>query len=639
MNKRAASRAGTVIPSLVFAVRQAWQADRLRVVQVVLIQCALAGGLAGLLLLVRGVLGDVFELTQGNGTTPPGRFVLVIAVTVAFGTAGSILQVLSTAGQRLLATKVDRHLIAQVLRTAGAARLAEFENPAFHDRLQRAVSASRHEPAMVVVMLAAMFEAVLTALAVSGAFIVMAWWLLPLTLLAALPVVKAARDERIARYGLHVALGENRRLREYYERLLSSRDDAKEVRALELGETLRTRWDDQYERELAETIAVTRTHMWLKIKARLTGDLVVALVIVGVWWLVAAGVVHLTAAVAGLAGLWLLSSRIQLAVGMFNNLGESILYLQDLRIFTAAATSTGTAGTGQLPSQSTSESLSSFPGLQADRLTFAYPGSAEPVLREVSMTLGPGEIVALVGPNGSGKTTLAKLFAGLYPPESGRLLLGADPVERHDALRRQTTVVFQDFSRYKLSALDNVAFGRPDRPVAIDRVMRAARQAGAHEFVEALPNGYDTVLGKEFSGGVDLSGGQWQRLALARAFYRDSTLVILDEPTAALDPQAEADLFARIRELFRGRTVLLISHRFSSVRGADRIYVLDRGRIIEQGTHDLLMREDGTYARLFRLQALPYQAGGEDVAVPHLDVAADGGIPPTLSTTLGAGGA
>jgi ATP-binding cassette subfamily B protein len=247
----------------------------------------------------------------------------------------------------------------------------------------------------------------------------------------------------------------------------------------------------------------------------------------------------------------------------------------------------------------------------------------------VDMTLGPGEIVALVGANGSGKTTLAKLFAGLYPPGSGRLLLGAAAVEGHDALRRNTTVVFQDFARYKLSALDNIAFGRPDRPVDLEGIERAARQAGAHAFVEALPNGYDTVLGKEFAGGVDLSGGQWQRLALARAFYRNSALVILDEPTAALDPQAEADLFARIRDLFRGRTVLLISHRFASVRGADRIYVLDRGRIIERGTHDVLMREDGTYARLFQLQAMPYQAGADDPSMPRMVP----GLPSVTSTT------
>jgi ABC-type multidrug transport system fused ATPase/permease subunit len=245
--------------------------------------------------------------------------------------------------------------------------------------------------------------------------------------------------------------------------------------------------------------------------------------------------------------------------------------------------------------------------LCAESLSYTYPGAGTPAVREVSLELRPGQVVALVGLNGSGKTTLANLLAGLHPPDSGRLLHDGLPVTDLTAHRARTAVVFQDFTRYKFPALDNIAFGRPHTTADPTRVREAARQAGALEFLTELPDSLHTPLGKEFTGGTDLSGGQWQRLALARAFYRDAPLVILDEPTAALDAQAEDRLFTRLRRLFTGRTVVLISHRLRSVRHADRIYVLHAGRVVEEGNHETLLRADGHYATLFRTQASAYQ--------------------------------
>jgi ATP-binding cassette subfamily B protein len=226
----------------------------------------------------------------------------------------------------------------------------------------------------------------------------------------------------------------------------------------------------------------------------------------------------------------------------------------------------------------------------------------------VSLEIGAGEIVALVGENGSGKTTLAKLLCRLYLPERGRVLWdGMDTATVDpDELRRSVAVIFQDFQRYHLPARDNIGLGRHDAADDLDAIRRAARQADADGFVAALPDGYDTMLGPEFTKGTDLSIGQWQRMALARAFFRDAPLVILDEPTAALDPRAEHELFERIRALLAGRTVLLISHRFSSVRAADRIYVMDGGQVAESGTHAELMAAGGQYAELFTLQASAY---------------------------------
>jgi len=229
----------------------------------------------------------------------------------------------------------------------------------------------------------------------------------------------------------------------------------------------------------------------------------------------------------------------------------------------------------------------------------------------VSLAVEPGEVVALVGENGSGKTTLVKLICQLYRPESGLILWnGADTDNLSpDDVRNEMTVLFQDYVQYHLSVRDNILLGRPERAGDDDAVRAAAAASGADRFLSHLPSGYDTRLGKEFYGGYELSVGQWQRLALARAFFRGGSFLILDEPTASLDARAEADLFAQMRELARGRSVLLVSHRFSSVRSADRIYVLEAGRMVEHGDHDSLIASDGLYAELFTLQAEAYLSG------------------------------
>jgi ATP-binding cassette, subfamily B, bacterial len=246
----------------------------------------------------------------------------------------------------------------------------------------------------------------------------------------------------------------------------------------------------------------------------------------------------------------------------------------------------------------------------AEDVWFSYPGSDEPALRGVSLRIEPREVVALVGANGSGKTTLAKLLAGLYVPDRGRVILhGADTATAdRAALRRQVAVVFQDFIRYALPARDNIALGRHERYGDDGAVTASAERAGVHGEIEALRDGYATQLGPVFLGGVDLSLGQWQKVALARLFFRDAPFVILDEPTAALDARAEHELFARIRELFGTRSVLVISHRFSTVRAADRIHVLDGGEVIEAGSHAELMARGGTYAELFGSRPWPTPA-------------------------------
>ncbi|MFJ9033153.1 ABC transporter ATP-binding protein [Streptomyces sp. NPDC102274] len=617
-------RTTDLMRSCAYIVRIAWQADRLRLTGVFLVQLFTATGLAVLILVLRGTLGQAFSL-NGEGSRANDRLIPALSALVLLASVGSILRIVSSGWQRLLTVKIDRHIMARVLAGSARAELARFEDPAFHDRLQRAVFASRSQPVMVVTALIGAVQAVLSMVAVGAAFAVMTWWLLPFTALSVLPVLKAARDERDADYRLHGQLAEGRRVREYLEHLLVGRDEAKEIRSLDLGGTLQDRWDSHYVEEISSTAAIQRRHTRRKVVARVLGDLVFIAVICAMWGMVRSGGVALPTVLAALGALLLLATRMQMLGYLFNNIGAAALYVRDIRVFTDAdadaetvkATETETETEQEKATETETETekgkekaaLAPFASLRTENLAFTYPGSPRPALHDVSVELRAGEIVALVGANGSGKTTLAKILAGLYQPDDGALLRDGLPVPDPARLRATTAMVFQDFVRYKLSAADNIAFGRPHDVPDPSAVARAAKSSGAADVIGELPLGYDTVMSKEFTTGADLSLGQWQRLALARAFYRDSPFVILDEPTASLDPQAEADLFARIRTLFADRTVLVISHRFSNVRGADRIYVMDAGRIIEEGGHDELEAAGGTYARLFHLQAEAYQDG------------------------------
>jgi ATP-binding cassette subfamily B protein len=240
---------------------------------------------------------------------------------------------------------------------------------------------------------------------------------------------------------------------------------------------------------------------------------------------------------------------------------------------------------------------------------FRYPAGAGMVLHDVSLAIRPGEVVALVGENGSGKTTLVKLLCRLYDPTVGSIRLDGIDLRRFDctALRGEIGILFQDYARYYLTARENIWMGNTRRPPDDPGIVAAAQIAGAHDMLAALPHGYETMLGKGFSNGTELSIGQWQQVALARAFLRDAQILVLDEPTSSLDAKAEYAVFQNFRQLAAGRTAILISHRFSTIRMADRIFVLQNGFISETGTHAELMKEGGTYAHLYEAQAHCYK--------------------------------
>lgn len=248
-------------------------------------------------------------------------------------------------------------------------------------------------------------------------------------------------------------------------------------------------------------------------------------------------------------------------------------------------------------------------GIVFDDVEFRYPTGEKVVLEKINLTIRPGQVVALVGENGSGKTTLVKLLCRLYDPTSGRITMDGVDLRRFEvrALRRQFGIIFQDYAQYQMTALENIRLGNIDLKPDDARIVETARYTGAHEFLSRLPEGYDTMLGKWFGNGAELSVGQWQKVALARALLREAPIIILDEPTSSMDAKSEYAVFDQFRRLAQGRTAILISHRFSTIRMADRIYMLKDGRIVEEGTHEELMNCDGLYAQLFQLQARYYQ--------------------------------
>jgi ATP-binding cassette, subfamily B, bacterial len=484
--------------------------------------------------------------------------------------------------------------------------LFAFETPVFHNRLAR-IRMSGPQPYNLVFGLSGLIRAVIGVAAVLVALVAIEPVLVLMVSLVFIPAWLSASRRGEAFWRFVWRMTPRDREREYLAGLLSDRNAAKEVRAFNLAGYLRTRYRSLYDERMRELRRVAAKQLWYSLLANLGIAIVLAATLLLVGWLAVTGSVPLSAAGMAVAGVAVVGERLTTAGYAAGTLSESARYVDDYVAFVELLPRIRDAAPHDPAPQTFSE-------VSVNGVSFTYPAATEPAIRDVSLNISAGEIVALVGENGSGKTTLAKLLAGLYQPTAGNVTWDGVDLGAVDAdqLRSMIAVIFQDFVRFHLRARDNVGLGRVDAVDDLEGIRDAARHADADAFLSSLPNGYETVLGPQFEGGSDLSVGQWQRVALARAFFREAPFVILDEPTAALDPRAEHDLFERIRALLAGRTVLLISHRFSSVRHADRIYVLDGGRVTETGTHDELMARQGLYAELFRLQAAAFLTGSAD---------------------------
>ncbi len=610
-NARGQRRSPREIPRLVAAgVAITWRAGRRELITIAALELLSGIGVAAEVVVGRRVLEAVLtapHTTAGLGSVWPSAVALGV-ITAVLGVAGTVLR----EQQRLLSALTSRYAQDRILDVTCAADLAAFDQPAFHDHAARAQAGVMRVPEMVF-GLQGLGRSLAGGIGAAVALLAVAPELVPVALLALIPGWLASGRRGRAFYHFGITMTPKDRERNYLAGLLTGRDAAKEVRAFGLAGFLRGRHDRLYDERIAEMRHISATQLRTVAAADLASAATIAAAIAAVLWLAVSGHLSLASAGAGAAALVMLGQRLAFAGQSAGMLQESAMFLDDFLTFStrdaasaqAAQAVPSVAGHDPAPAEQ-----AAFGPVTAERVTFRYPGSERVALHDVSLRIEPGQVVALVGANGSGKTTLAKVLAGLYLPSEGRVCWDGQDTRDVDrrALLGQAAIVFQDFIRYALSAGDNIALGRHERHKETTAIVRAAERAGADQDIGTLPEGYQTLLGPAFINGTDLSQGQWQRIALARTFFRDAPLVILDEPTAALDAKAEHELFARISELLADRSVLLISHRFSTVRSADRIYVLDHGRVTESGTHDELLAASGIYAELFTLQASPYQA-------------------------------
>ena len=535
------------------------------------------------------------------GRPLPPSFWYLVGAEFALAMFGSLIGRTTGFFDALLADRFTRHVSIRVMEHASRLDLSSYEDPVFYDKLERARVQATDRIAMVQA-LGTVAQQIIVAISLSVGIVWFSPWLLVLLVVAVIPAFLGESHFAFEGYTLNIRQTPVRRQLDYLRTLGASKESAKELKLFDLSGFLSGAYtrlsNDLYD----QNVRLARRRLW-------TGA-ALSLVSTSAYYGAYAYVIYRTVTgtlswgslqfLAGaLAGA---STNIQSVFSTFSSIADQSLFLTDLVEFLRVQ-----------PRIQSNEAALPAPrpirdGFIFDNVTFNYPGTQRVVLDRLDLRIEPGERIALIGENGQGKTTIVKLLTRLYDPTAGKILL--DGVDLRDYsiedLHRQIGVIFQDFMRYEMTARENIAIGRLD--VAEDSAIRlAAKKSRADQVIDRLPLQYQQLLGRRFEGGVDLSGGEWQKLALARAYLRDAQILILDEPTASLDARSEYEVFQRFAELTEDRMALLISHRFSTVRMAHRIVVLEGGRIVEHGNHEQLITLGGRYAGMFELQAASYR--------------------------------
>lgn len=550
------------------------------------------------------LLLDAVVLAVGGGFASPaeafGRLAGLLAAQVGVGALGSLASTVQGAAQELLGDSVQHAMSARILTKASTLDLPAFEDPDTYDHLQNAYREVGRRPLSVFTTIVGLVQAVITLGSVSALMAQLGWAVVPLVLLASVPAVIVTNRFGTANYRMLRRRAADARVQNYLGRLLTSDEAVKEVRLFGFEGYLLERWRAYYRRFRAEFESLVRRRSAWGLAASTVSSILIAVATLSVLRRASQGA--LTVGDFGLfvQGIGQLQRQFSVLLQGVAGVQQDLLYMRNLFEFVELPARDLDAGeTWNGPIER----------IDVENLRFRYPLTDVDVLKDVSFTVHRGEALALVGVNGAGKTTLVKLLTRLYEPSGGRILLNGLDAARFSSrsVQREIATVFQDFGEYQMTVHENVAIGRGVETTGEDEVRAAAERAGAAEFVDQLPAGFRQMLGRWFEGGMQLSGGQWQRLALARLYVRGGSVLVFDEPTAALDAAAEFEVVEGLRRQAQDRIAIVVSHRFSTVRTADRIVVLVDGAIAEAGNHAQLVALGGTYATLYALQAQGYR--------------------------------
>jgi ATP-binding cassette subfamily B protein len=531
----------------------------------------------------------------------PGSLWFWVGLECALAIASSLLNRAITLTDSLLGDLVNNDSSVRIIRHAATLDLFQFEDATFYDKLERARTQTAGRTALMSMVLS-QGQDLLTVVFLATGLAVFNPWLLVILVVAVIPSFVGEAKFNQESYSLSRSWTPERREIDYLRYIGASNETAKEIKIFGLEDFIANRFKTISGRYFLvnQKLALKRASWGALFSALGTASYYAAyIVVIGQ---TVAGQISL-ATLTFLAGSFArLQGLLQGIVSRFSRIAETSLYLQDLFDFLALKPfSENHDGKKQVPRPMKE-------GFRFENVGFKYPDTEKWALRHLTFQLKPGEKLALVGENGAGKTTLVKLLAHLYEPSEGRILLDGIDLCDYDPedLRREIGIIFQDYVRFMFTAGENIAIGNIVDEKNQPRIEASAHKSLANTVIDPLPQKYAQMLGKRFSGGVELSGGQWQKVALARAYMREAQLVILDEPTASLDARAEHEVFVRFAELMKGKAAVLISHRFSTVRMADRILFLEHGQLLELGTHETLLAKGGKYAELFHLQAKGY---------------------------------
>ncbi len=556
----------------------------------------------GILAVSKAIIDIVVGVIKHPGPAPVEVWWL-LGVEFGLGALGNILGRATDYCDARLADEFTREVSLRVMNHAARLDLASLEDPAFNDQLERARVQATDRIAMLNAMGRLLLQSI-TLISLSIGVIYYSPWLFVLLVVCIVPAFAGESHFAFLGYSLAHSLTPIRRELDYLRVLGSSKESAKEVKMFGLADHLTGRYATLSDGVILKNRQLTRRRLWWGSLLAVIGSFgyyggYALLVYKALLGEISVGTLTFVAgAIAGASG------QLQTVFSLFSSIADQALFLTDLLSFLAVKPRIGSKENA-LPAPRPIRQ-----GFEFRDVCFQYPGSERVILKNLNFRLERGERVALVGENGQGKTTFVKLLSRLYDPSSGVILLdGVDLREYNvEELQREIGVIFQDFVRYDMTARMNIGMGRIERAGEDEALWEAARKSQVDRLMkDKLAGGLEQMLGRRFAGGVDLSGGEWQKFALARAYLRDAQVLILDEPTAALDALAEYEVFKRFAELTEDKMAILISHRFSTVRMSDRIVVLEEGRIREEGTHDHLLATGGRYAKLFELQASSYR--------------------------------